>query len=482
MFKGISAKVWAITTLLFLTVLLAFSLFLGYRLENIYYSYQIRLMLDHAEQWREVLISDLPPDKIQREMEFWGQVSPYNISVLDQDGITKFTSDKTHSPLGEKTSWSHIRAGTENRETYYTGYSPEFNMEMTTTFVPIKKETGQQLTLMVHSPTTDLMEMISATRATGKTFLIVFFVLSGLLAWYFSQKITRPVTEMRKTALEMARGNFTTLADTNRGDELGDLARAMNILSVRLNSTLGSLSRANRDLSGLLKQWKEFVADVSHELRTPLFLIQGYAEAIADKVVTDEKTKAEYLGVINKESVRLQKLVNDLLALESGLPLNKTTTDLFELIKETLIPFEIKSKDKNLTLKIDENVKKLRPIKIDPDKIAEVFYNLIDNAIRYTPPNGTISISAGKPDDDKVSIMVADTGVGIPVQSIPNLFDRFYRVDKSRSRADGGTGLGLAIVKNIIEQHDGEIKVRSQKGKGTTFTIILPLLENETTA
>ncbi len=475
MFKSVVGKLWITIFALILGILLVFSLFLSHQLEKIYFSTQVKLMSEHAQQWEKVILSGMPPDRIQQELEFWGGVSHYNLAVFNSSGAVIYSSDLHHFPIGKKSNWVHTKAGIENKETYYTGYNPDISMQMTATFLPFKDKANRHYMIMVHAPAADLLAMIKATRNTGVYVLLLFFVLSSPLAWYFSTLIAKPLIKIRKVALNMAKGDFSTLVSIHRNDELGDLAQSMNILSTRLNNTLNSLAKANNELSVLLDKWKEFVADVSHELRTPLFLIQGYSEAMLDNLAKDESTRTEYLTVINSESLRLQKLVNDLLAVESGLPLQKTPTDIYALCSETLLPFTIIAKERNITLELADELKQCPRINIDTDKIREVLYNLIDNALRYTPDMGKISISGVMNNHSQLELTFTNTGPGIPAEHLPHLFDRFYRVDKSRSRANGGTGLGLSIVKKIIEQHDGTISVTSNIVEGTAFKTILPV-------
>lgn len=477
MIKSVVTKLWILIFALILVVLLFFSILLSYRLEKIYFSQQVRLMTEHGQQWKNVILNGLPPDRIQQEMEFWGGVSHYNIAVFDDQGFARYSSDIDHIPIGKKSDWIHVKQGTEKEATYYTGFNPELKMEMTATFLPFINQSGSRYLIMVHAPTQDLLEMITATRITGFAVLVLFFVLSGALVWYFSRLIAKPLIDIRKVAMGMAKGDFSNLIAIDRNDELGDLGKSMNILSIRLKKTLDSLHRSNSELNTLLDRWKEFVADVSHDLRTPLFLLQGYSEALTDGVIKDEETKKEYLAVINKETLRLQKLVNDLLAVESGLPLNKVPTSIYELATDTIKPFEISAREKGVSIQVDPRLESLQTLTVDPDKLGEVIYNLVDNALRYTPHEGKILI-AGQDDIKTVKLTISDTGTGIAPNHLPHLFDRFYRVDKSRSRAQGGSGLGLAIVKKIVELHGGTITVKSKINKGTSFIITLPVINN----
>ncbi|HQL35442.1 MAG TPA: ATP-binding protein [Bacillota bacterium] len=226
----------------------------------------------------------------------------------------------------------------------------------------------------------------------------------------------------------------------------------------------------------------EFIANVSHELKTPLTSIKGFAETLKSFDFDDRQDAIRFLNIIEDEAERLYRLINDILSL-SELEQRKTKAlrdkiDIEKAVEEVLSVLKSQSDKKNirLSVKIREGLDSLSG---DGDKFKQMLINLIDNAVKYTPENGKVSIEAYKQshdaDLDKLIIKVKDNGIGIPKQHIPRLFERFYRVDKARSRSIGGTGLGLAIVKHIVILFNGEIEVTSEVGKGTEFRIILPL-------
>lgn len=224
------------------------------------------------------------------------------------------------------------------------------------------------------------------------------------------------------------------------------------------------------------KMKTDFVANVSHELRTPLTSIKGFVETLLDGALTDPGTATHFLEIINDETDRLNRLITDLLSLSKieaeRLEINKSPVDLGKLIENTVSILSPQAKDKDIL--ISAKIADFLPVvECDKDMIGQLLINLIDNAVKYTPHGGMITISAG-PHDKGVKVVVKDTGIGIPVESIPRLFERFYRVDKARSREMGGTGLGLAIVKHILEVHNGSIEVDSRIGEGSTFTFYLP--------
>jgi two-component system phosphate regulon sensor histidine kinase PhoR len=228
----------------------------------------------------------------------------------------------------------------------------------------------------------------------------------------------------------------------------------------------------------------EFVANVSHELKTPLTSIKGFAETLKAGGIDDKQDAVRFLNIIEAEADRLYRLINDILSLselEQKKIKTKTSRESIKVekaIKEILSMLESQSDKKNieLSVKVQEG---LRNITGESDKFKQMLINLVDNAIKYTPENGKVWVEAYNMEDDakgeRVVIKVIDNGIGIPKQHISRLFERFYRVDKARSRTVGGTGLGLAIVKHIVILFNGEIEVDSEVGKGTEFRIILPV-------
>ncbi|HHW57682.1 MAG TPA: cell wall metabolism sensor histidine kinase WalK [Clostridia bacterium] len=227
------------------------------------------------------------------------------------------------------------------------------------------------------------------------------------------------------------------------------------------------------EMRKLEKIRSEFVANVSHELRTPLTSIRGFVETLRNGAIENPEARDKFLNIIDFESERLTRLINDILTLseienvKEGYPVEKI--ELEKEIEDILYIMEKVAKDKNITLKKELNCRSL-VINTNKDRFHQMMINLIDNGIKYTPEGGFVKVKTVE-ERDKITIEVEDNGIGIPKEKIPRLFERFYRVDKSRSRKLGGTGLGLAIVKHIVESMKGEIFVESEVGKGTKFII-----------
>lgn len=219
----------------------------------------------------------------------------------------------------------------------------------------------------------------------------------------------------------------------------------------------------------------DFVANVSHELKTPLTSIKGFVETLLEGAIDDKENNREFLRVIQEHTHRLENLIDDLLDLasleERGIVLNIQEVNVRGLADKVLAGFEAQLKKKGIEAgnELPGNL----ILKMDKDKIEQVFTNLIDNAVKFNRQKGGIKIYAEEIAGSKIKVTVKDTGFGIPAKDIPRVFERFYRVDKARSRGLGGTGLGLSIVKHIIELHKGSVGVESAEGLGSEFSFIL---------
>ncbi|TDF99310.1 ATP-binding protein [Paenibacillus piri] len=228
---------------------------------------------------------------------------------------------------------------------------------------------------------------------------------------------------------------------------------------------------------------KDFVANVSHELRTPLSMLQGYSEALLDDIAGTPEERRELAQVIHDESLRMGRLVRDLLDLarmETGnMELHFRQVDVGSFMKRVHRKFAVLSKDQGITMTCELPEQELILEQADEDRLEQVMTNLLDNAIRHTPENAEIRIRADRTTykgEEAALIEISDQGYGIPASDLPFIFERFYKADKARTRANsGGTGLGLSIVRNIIEAHQGAVQAKSAVGQGTTFSVIVPL-------
>lgn len=287
-------------------------------------------------------------------------------------------------------------------------------------------------------------------------------LLAILLAVLVSRSIAQPLQKMAHVAHGIARGDYTHSAPVSGPDEVQALAQSLNDMSRQVQAT----QQAQRD----------FVANISHELKTPLTSIQGFAQALGEGIVDSPEGTRRSAQIIYDEAQRLRRLVDELLdlaRLEAGLRnLNRASLDPRALLMAITDKFSLRAQEKQVTLTTDLPAS-LPPLVGDADRLAQVFTNLLDNALKHTPSNGRVTLTA-QATSTRLTVNISDTGPGIPAEDLGRIFERFYQVDKSRSRSVG-VGLGLAITREIVEAHGGQVSVSSPPGQGAHFSVTLPL-------
>jgi signal transduction histidine kinase len=290
----------------------------------------------------------------------------------------------------------------------------------------------------------------------------VAIVIALILTFVLSRRMSSPIGVLAQAARRLGGGDLSQRVQFKGKGEVGELSQAFNSMAA--------------DLEHAEQLRRNLVADVAHELRTPLSNIQGYLEAIRDRVM---KPNATTIRSLNEETALLSRLVDELQELslaEAGeLKLIYYTEDIAKLIKQAVNSWQpqVAAKEISLSLNLPDN---LPLVNIDRQRVNEVLYNLLENAVVHSHRGGTINVAATR-QGDWVEISVSDTGEGIPAEDLPNIFERFYRVDRSRARSTGGSGLGLTITKRWVEAHGGEISVQSELGKGSRFSFTLPISE-----
>jgi signal transduction histidine kinase len=303
----------------------------------------------------------------------------------------------------------------------------------------------------------------ASLNAAINRFLILGVLLAIIVAVVVTvitaRRILKPVRALTVAARQLEQGDFSHRVQSKDKGEIGDLARTFD-------SMAESLERAETLRRNL-------VADVAHELRTPVSHIQGQLEAIGDGLI---KPDTRTFSSIHDEALLLKRLIDDLQELtlaEAGkLSLYRQPTDIAQLIQKAVDSLRPAATTKGIIL-ATEISEQLPPCNIDSHRIGQVLRNLLDNALAHTPKGGAITLSA-RHVEKYIEVSVLDTGEGIPADDLPNVFERFYRADKSRTRATGGTGLGLTIARKLVEAHGGEIGVQSEAGKGSRFYFTMP--------
>ena len=320
--------------------------------------------------------------------------------------------------------------------------------------------------IRVSIPLTELKTMTDEIRS--KIFfagVLVLLLVVGV-STFVSYRISRPMVKIAESAEKIRAGNFDTRIEIHSKDEIGKVAYAVNEMVDQLKQDITKLKKLEQVRS-------QFLGNVSHELRTPIFALQGFLETLIDGAIDDPSVNRDFLEKAHAHALRLNTLLNDLIeisSIESGeMKMSFRYFNVREFLKSAVEDFQPVAASQSVTLSLAENIDSALQVLGDRNRLMQVMSNLINNAIKYNMAGGSVMVSV-RDEKNVVWIDVADTGYGIAEEHLTRIFERFYRVDKERSREAGGTGLGLAIVKHIVEAHGGQVTVTSTLGKGSTFS------------
>lgn len=460
---GTKLGLWMIS--LFLIVIL----FLGIAIDRMFTNFHYSEMKNNYNEMTAhfVMMAASKDQSSDNSLDAFADFSEVSIFYISNQGeVTEHSGahDPTdHSFIHDKDVQKIFSGQTVN----FTHEDPDGNRYLVTGMVIPQDDTNRvsDSALYVLASTQHVDESIASIRSLLILSGFGAFLLALGFIWIAAQVLSRPLLQMQQATRKIAVGDLETRLSIKSNDEVGSLAEAINDLA--------------RDLQRYQDTRQEFFANISHELRTPITYLEGYAKVVKEKLYTSEEEKDKYLDIIQEEAVRLQRLVNDLFELakmeEGKISLTLEWIDLTEIVRSSVRKIEWRVKEKGLNLQAiyGSDVPLIRG---DGLRMEQIIINMLDNAIRYTE-SGNVTVFLHS-DDKMVTMSIEDTGIGIPEDEIPFLFERFYRVEKSRSRQYGGTGLGLSIAKKLIDLQGGEIRVSSTTGVGTRFDICFPIPES----
>jgi signal transduction histidine kinase len=335
-----------------------------------------------------------------------------------------------------------------------------FDKDVLTVLAPITSDYKVRGYVVIHSNMNDITELSNGLLNISYLTLVILFLLSLIILIFFTEIVYIPLRKITYATEQYASGNMHYEFTVDSEDEMGYLAACLNYLA-------GEIARSEDDQ-------KKFVANVSHDFRSPLTSIKGYIEAMLDGTIPPEMHE-KYLTIVLNETERLTKLTNSLLTLNNlntkGMLLSVTDFDINRVIRETSASFEGTCLQKTIAIEL-VLTGDVMYVTADMEKIQQVLYNLLDNAIKFSHNNSVIKIETTEK-KNKIFVSVKDTGIGIPKEDIKLIWDRFYKSDLSRGKDKKGTGLGLSIVKEIINAHNEHINVISTPGVGTEFIFSL---------
>lgn len=441
-----------------ITVFLIVLVFLGFTIDRLFTSFYIDRMRTENEElgshFAVMAQTDSTSGEMMKTFAEFSNVSIFNVNANSDVILHSGTHDSSDRKMIRSADLEKIFAGKKVNFLY----TEPSGIRYFISGQPIYEKDVATSALYVMSSTEKMEQSLLAVRNLLILSGIGAFLLALGITWITAQYLSRPLLKMQQATRKIAAGDLETRLDINSNDEMGSLAHAINDLAV--------------DLQRYRDTRQEFFANISHELRTPITYLEGYSQVLQQELYETVEEKNKYLEIIHDEALRLQHLVEDLFDLskmeEGKINLELDWVNMSDLTQQAVRKVELKAREKSLSLKYHENgmMKKTRA---DKKRMEQIILNLLENAVRYTE-KGEINVSLTYT-SSAILLVVEDSGIGIPKDEIPYIFERFYRVEKSRSRQYGGTGLGLSIVKKLVELQGGQITVTSEVDKGTRFEI-----------
>lgn len=404
-------------------------------------------------------------DDVVKQLNAVGNFSSVTIWIMNTDGEVIYNSTSDSKSTVNTTIPGFINDKVSKN--YYTtdNFYGFFAEDMLSVFAPITYNYNLKGYVVIHTPLVKITEFRNDLNLYILGTVAILFVLSTLILIVFTDIVYIPLKQITKATEAYAEGDFTYPIEIDHNDEMGYLADSLTYMADKL--------------SHFEDDQKKFIANVSHDFRSPLTSMKGYLEAMVDGTIPPEQHE-KYLNIVMNETERLTKLTNNLLALNnlntSGMNLDITDFDINRIIKNTVATFEGTCKQKRIKFELFLTGESLF-VSADVGKIQQVLYNLIDNAIKFSHHDSSIKLETTEK-NETVFVSVKDSGIGIPKESLKQIFDRFYKTDISRGRDKKGTGLGLSIVKEIINAHHENINVISTIDVGTEFIFTLPKSKN----
>ena len=479
--KSVVLKLWLLMVALVLLILYFTGVLQTAKLKQLYYDQQLDMLTSEAKHLSGS--EDITAQNANMHLLYTlaGALNG-NIMVTDRQGnivhcigmgmdMPNITGAKINVVGHHDLPWSKsdLQSIMQGETVSYRGAYHFLDTDVLTVAVPFYQAGQSAGTVMLSSPLAPIEERISALQKITLSAGLIGIALATILSLLLSRTLSRPLLKMHQSARSMARGDYSRRVEVKSQDEIGLLAHSLNILAAELQEKITALERLDETR-------REFVANVSHELRTPLSIIQGYTEALMDGMANTEAERNKYLAETHEEILRLRRLVTEILDLRKieagGVELKRQPISLKQLAGQVYEQFQALIGERQITSSL-EYAPGSYTVGADADRIRQVLINLLDNAVRATPPGGRVKVELADY-EDTVQVSVTDTGPGILPEEQPLIWERFYKVDKSRARTGGGTGLGLAIARQIIEAHGGSIGVSSKPGQGSSFYFAIP--------
>ena len=345
---------------------------------------------------------------------------------------------------------------------------PVYEEQMVVVGVPIRLSSGKvDGAVVINSPVVAVNDFLRHIYWFIGLGAVAGILLSFVVIQLLTRSLVRPLRAMQNTTGAIAKGDYGARVSIDSADEIGRLGTSINQLAADLGQFMLEAAKTE-------KLRRDFIANVSHELRTPLTIIRGYSEAILDGTVEDRKQIESFLKMVRDEAVRLERLIKSLLELSKLQTAESASRfapqDLADILRHVGQLVQPLSETKQIALRIEPG-EALPKVSGDRDRLVQLLLILADNAVKYTPSGGSVTLSLSQTEAGALRCTVQDTGIGIPAEDLPYIWERFYKVDKSHQQDEGSAGLGLAIARQIIDLHKARVSVVSEPGAGTRIEL-----------
>ncbi|MGM9922943.1 MAG: ATP-binding protein [Bacillus sp. (in: firmicutes)] len=457
-------KLW----IFFFTIIIICFIF-AYSLSNMFYD---KLYVDYVKENLELQVEQLSRDYKGGELTdtFKKQVEWLNTKIHGEMFVVNNPKELSACLPFEIDYEALISEGDRQsllsgKPVFKNGFEERFQREIVAVIYPLLDNGRLEGIIYSYVPLTSKNEFTKDFThvwvVAALLFMVFMFFVSGKIINY----MIKPLKEMKEAAMKVAKGDYSTVIENPGEDEIGSLAKAFN----QMSKSIQEEDERKRD----------FLADISHELRTPLSYVKGYNQALLDGLVKDEESQRKYMKLIGRETSKLQNLVQDLLDLTK---LESNTFVIYpnpvafaQFIEDFMEKYESVFAHQKINLKMDLNADII--IYGDEVRLEQIIQNIIENALRYTEEGGTITITLTEKETTCL-LTIEDTGRGISEEHLSKITERFYRVNKARSRFDGGTGIGLSIVEQLMKLHEGSMSIESELGKGTKVILEFPTIND----
>jgi len=470
LFQGLGFKISVIFIITMMAMLVLLNTYPVFVAQNLIVNAKNSDMISKANQISTTLseVGQINNENISRVISLLDiDKSDIRIVVTDKNLRITYDSKTLNSMTGKYLVFSEAISAASGYDVFKSYYDGAVFESRAAVPVIIGKDTFEGV-VFLYERDGEKGAFLKSTQTNIRTFSISAAIVMLIFSIFFSRSMGRKLEGLLQAIVRVRQGDYNHRVEIAGGDEISEIAKEFNELSGRLQKT--------EELR------REFVSNASHELKTPLSSIKLLADSIIQTENMDKKEVREFLTDIVEEIDRLTRITEKLLLLtklDIVIPADLCRFEMSTIIKRVVDMLKPLEKEYNVTINVGEVQKS--EVLADRDGAYQMVLNLVENAMKYNTEGGSVDISLTK-ENDKVILKVKDTGIGIPEEDIPKIFERFYRVDKARSRETGGSGLGLSIVKNWVTVFGGTIDIESTEGKGTTFTVMLPSINADVIA